>query len=137
MFEILILMAILLILYYYFWAKPYVKSLYNRIGEIEVITQIINNFYDKLIEDSQIGSKFVVKSIKVKFIWTLWLASISKGPFIYTLTTNKYKISKQEYNVINKILEDTLDNFKINNKDKDEILLLFDRNKENLLSYIV
>ena len=132
------------------------KSLYERLGGIYAIAAVIDHFSDALIKNPVVGqsssnpqlSEWHTKQLGrlpgLKWMRTLWVASISGGPFNFVSTVPekcpfslegahcKFKISPEEFDVVAKILADTLDHFKVPKKEKDEVLAAFSGHKNEV-----
>lgn len=130
---LLLIIFILLALYYKFWAKPPKTKLYDRLEGIYKISEIVNYLGDSLFKNSNINKDLKNKIEKLsgfKFMFSLFIASISQGPFEYP--QNKFdKFSKKEFDILYDELEKTLDHYKIPEEEKKELLTkIYDHKKD-------
>lgn len=129
------------------------KSLYDRLGGIFAIAAVVNYFSDEIIKDPVAGAgsknpalrewhtKHLDRLPGLKFMRTLWVATVSGGPFKYTPTrpgsTNlglenaheKLRISPTEFDAVAGVLSRSLDHFAVPRREKSEVLAAFAAHK--------
>ena len=129
------------------------KSLYDRLGGIFPIAAVVNNFSDALITNSVVGQNSANPQLRdwsinhldrlpgLKWMRTLWLASLAGGPFNFEGTVpekcpfslenahNKFKISPAEFDAVAQELAKSLDYYKVPEKEKNEVLQAFAAHK--------
>lgn len=129
------------------------KSLHDRLGGIFAIAAVVDYFSDEIINDPVAGAQsknpalreWHTKSLDrlpgLKFMRTLWVATVSGGPYQYTPTrpgsTNlgleeahrSLKISSEEFDAVAAVLSRSLDHFKVPAKEKSEVLAAFSAHK--------
>lgn len=140
------------------------SSLYDRLGGIYNIAAVVNHFSDALINNPVVGihskniqlQEWSINNMKansptgvgrlpgLKFMRTLWLASIAGGPYKYTPTKPgkcpfslenahaSLKISPQEFDAVAEELSNSLDYFKVPVKEKQEVLSVFAAHKPEI-----
>jgi hemoglobin len=133
--------------------KPAGQSLYDRLGGIFAIAGVVDYFSDEIIKDPVAGAqsknpalrKWHTESLDrlpgLKFMRTLWVASVSGGPYQYTPTRpgstnlgleNAHKdlhIKSEEFDAVAAVLSRSLDHFKVPAKEKGEVLAAFAAHK--------
>lgn len=131
-------------------------ALYDRLGGIFAIAAVIDYFSDEVIKDPVAGAQsknpalreWHTKSLDrlpgLKFMRTLWVASVSGGPYQYTPVrpgaTNlgleeahrSLKISGEEFDAVAGVLSRSLDHFKVPAKEKSEVLAAFAAHKDEV-----
>jgi hemoglobin len=132
------------------------KTLYDRLGGIFAIAAVVNYFSDEIIKDPVAGAKSANPQLRkwhtsqldrlpgLKFMRTLWVASVSGGPFQYTPvrpgSTNlglenahkDLKIKPAEFDAVAGVLSRSLDHFKVPAKEKGEVLAAFAAHKDEV-----
>jgi hemoglobin len=118
------------------------KSLYERLGGIYAIAAVVDHFSDRLLKNPKIVNanpelkewhteEYKTRLPGLKFLRTLWSASVAGGPFTYTGQELKdahfrLKISPEVFDeVIMGELAGTLDHFKVPSREKEEVLGAF------------
>ena len=118
------------------------KSLYERLGGIYAIAAVVDHFSDRLLKNPEIVNanpelkewhtvKYRERLPGLKFLRTLWSASVAGGPFQYTGEELRdahfdLHITPEVFDkVILGELGATLDHFKVPKKEKDEVLAAF------------
>lgn len=133
-------------------------SLYNRLGGIFAISAVVNHFSDALIENDKVGRNSPNPYLRdwsrtkldrlpgLKFMRTLWLASLSGGPFVYSPTKagkcpfslenahSSLQISPEEFDAVAGELSKSLDHFKVPAKEKQEVLSAFAAHKGEVIT---
>lgn len=129
------------------------QSLYDRLGGIFAIAAVVDHFSDRIIEDPVAGARSANPQLRewhtrqldrlpgLKFMRTLWVATVSGGPYQYTPvragSTNlglenahkDLKISPAEFDAVAAVLSRTLDHFKVPGREKNEVLSAFAAHK--------
>jgi hemoglobin len=118
------------------------KSLYERLGGIFAIAAVVDHFSDQLLKNPKIVNAnpelkewhtvtFRERLPGLKFLRTLWAASVAGGPFEYTGKALRdahfgLHIPPAVFDeVILVELGRTLDHFKVPQREKDEVLAAF------------
>jgi hemoglobin len=120
-------------------------SLYERVGGIFAIAAVIDSFSDRLLKNQKITdanpelhewhtSTYHTRMPGLKFGRTLWLAAQAGGPFQYTGLDLRdahfnLKISPEVFDEVAAELARTLDDFKVPEREKGEILAAFGAEK--------
>jgi len=123
--------------------------LYERLGGIFAIAAVVDQFSDALLKNPKIVNanpelkKWHTVSYRerlpgLKFLRTLWAASVAGGPFKYTGEPLRdahfdLHISPEVFDeVILVELGRTLDNFKVPDREKGEVLAAFKAQKKDV-----
>ncbi len=107
------------------------KSLYERLGGYNAVAAVTDDFAERLIKDKKLGKYFVgmsddsVKKLRQHVVD--FLCSATGGPCIYTgrdmkLVHTGLEITKEEWGISVNLLIETLDKFKVPEKEKKEVL---------------
>ena len=134
-------------------SPPAEKSLYERLGGVFAIAAVIDHFSDAVVQNPIVGKTSKNPALRewhtanlkrlpgLKFMRTLWVCSISGGPFKYTATRpgktklgleeahRALKISPAEFDEVAAELGRTLDFFKVPKQEKGEVLAAFAAHK--------
>jgi hemoglobin len=121
------------------------QSLYDRLGGVYAIAGVIDRFSDSLLEDRSIvdGSpelrewhteKYRTRLPGLKFLRTLWVCDVAGGPFKYTakdLQTAHFDlhVSPEVFDAVAGHLAASLDQFKVPEREKQEVLDAFAAHK--------
>jgi hemoglobin len=132
------------------------KSLYERLGGVFVIADVVDHFSDALVKNPIVGqtsqnpqlrewhTKSLARLPGLKFMRTLWVCNVSGGPFQYTATRpgktplgleeahRSLKISPAEFDEVAAELGRTLDFFKVPKPEKSEVLAAFAAHKDEV-----
>jgi len=125
------------------------KSLYERLGGIYAIAAVVDHFSDALLKNPKIVNAnpelkewhtalYRERLPGLKFLRTLWSASVAGGPFTYTGEPLRdahsgLHISPEVFDeVINVELARALDHFKVPQREKDEVLAAFKAQKNDV-----
>lgn len=133
-------------------------SLYTRLGGIFPISAVVNHFSDALLTNKIVGvnsknpylrdwnrNKAPTRLQGLKFMRTLWLASIAGGPYIFTSTKqnkcpfsleNVHKdlqISPEEFDAVAQELNNSLDYYNVPSNLKQEVLQAFKAHKGDIV----
>lgn len=133
-------------------------SLYNRLGGIFGISAVVDHFSDALITNPIVGVDSQNKYLRewnrnklgrlpgLKFMRTLWLASLSGGPFEYSPTRpgkcpfslenahSSLQISPKEFDAVAAELSKSLNHFKVGEREKREVLAVFAAHKGEIIA---
>ncbi|MBI2487547.1 MAG: group 1 truncated hemoglobin [Deltaproteobacteria bacterium] len=107
---------------------PKEKSLYDRLGGNEAITAVVDDFTSRVAADTRINEFFVNMDIPhFKQCLVDQICEASGGPCKYTCRDMKSAhagmgISSADFNALVEDLVATLDQFKVGQKEKDELL---------------
>jgi hemoglobin len=159
-YYIILILIILLICYFIYRFLTFEKhtvSLYDRLGGVFPIAEIINHFSDALIINPIVGKNSKNKFLRdwnnnhlnrlpgLKFMRTLWVCAISGGPFKYSPTRigkcpfslenahKKLQISPDEFDAVAEELTNSLNYFKVPEKEKNELLTAFASHKSDVI----
>ncbi len=121
------------------------QSLYDRLGGVYPIAAVIDRFSDSLLEDPAIvnGSPelkewhtvtFRERLAGLKFLRTLWVCDVAGGPFKYTAQQLDdahfdLHITPQVFDLVAGHLAQTLDQFNVPDREKQEVLGAFAAHK--------
>lgn len=132
------------------------KSLYDRLGGIFAIAQVVDHFSDALIKNPIVGKNSKNPQLRdwhrntldrlpgLKFMRTLWVAEVTGGPYKFTPTKpgatplglenahRDLKISPAEFDEVAAELGRTLDFAKVPAKEKGEVLAAFAAHKNEV-----
>jgi len=132
------------------------KSLYDRLGGVFAIAAVVDHFSDAVVKNPIVGQKSKNPQLRewhtnnlgrlpgLKFMRTLWVCSISGGPFQYTATRpgkttlgleeahRNLRISPAEFDEVAAELGRTLDFFKVPKREKGEVLSAFASHKDEV-----
>ena len=131
-------------------------SLYERLGGAFAIAAVIDQFSDALIRNPVVGQQSENAALRewhrnslerlpgLKFMRTLWVCSVSGGPFSYTGTRpgatalgleeahRTLSISPAEFDEVAAELGRTLDAAKVPEREKGEVLAAFAAHKDEV-----
>jgi len=132
------------------------KSLYERLGGIFSIAQVVDHFSDALVNNPIVGKDSKNPALRnwhrnnlgrlpgLKFMRTLWVAEVSGGPFKFSPTKpgstplglenahRDLKISSAEFDEVAAELGRTLDFAKVPAREKGEVLAAFAAHKNEV-----
>jgi hemoglobin len=123
-------------------------TLYERLGGIFAIAAVIDSFSDRLLKNPKIVDAnpelhewhtvtYHTRMPGLKWGRTLWLADKAGGPFEYTGRELRdahwdLKISPEVFDEVAKELANTLDDFKVPEREKGEVLTAFAAEKSEV-----
>ena len=131
-------------------------SLYERLGGVFAIAAVVDHFSDAVVKNRVVGQGSANPQLRewhtnnlarlpgLKFMRTLWVCNISDGPFEYTPnrpgSTNlgleeahrTLRISPAEFDEVAAELGRTLDEFKVPDVEKGEVLAAFAAHKPDV-----
>ena len=129
------------------------KSLYDRLGGVFAIAAVVDHFSDAVVKNPIVGQRSKNPQLRewhtknlgrlpgLKFMRTLWVCSISGGPFQYTATRpgkttlgleeahRNLRISPAEFDEVAAELGRSLDFAKVPKRGKAEVLAAFAAHK--------
>ncbi|MGB8175694.1 MAG: group 1 truncated hemoglobin, partial [Pseudolabrys sp.] len=132
------------------------KSLYDRLGGVFAIAAVVDHFSDAVVKNPIVGQKSKNPQLRewhtknlgrlpgLKFMRTLWVCSVSGGPFQFTATKpgktslgleeahRDLRISPAEFDEVAAELGRTLDFFKIPKREKEEVRAAFAAHKDEV-----
>ena len=116
-------------------------TLYERLGGIFAIAAVVDNFSDRLLKNPKIIEAnpelhewhtvtYHGRLPGLKWLRTLWLASLAGGPFEYTGRELRdahfdLKISPEVFDEVSRELANAMDEFKVPEREKQEVLAAF------------
>ncbi len=125
------------------------KSLYERLGGIFAIAAVVDHFSDALLENAKVVNanpelkKWHTVTYRerlpgLKFLRTLWAASVAGGPFTYT--GEDLQEAHRDLHITPEIFDEvilgelgrTLDHFKVPAREKEEVLGAFEAQKDKV-----
>ncbi|MBA3395126.1 MAG: group 1 truncated hemoglobin [Deltaproteobacteria bacterium] len=109
-------------------AAPADKSLYDRLGGLDAITAVVDDFVANVAADTRINAMFAnadIKNLKAKLVEQICEAT--GGPCKYTGKSMKeshvgMNITEADFNALVEDLVKSLDKFKVPEKEKGELL---------------
>jgi hemoglobin len=123
-------------------------TLYERLGGIFAIAAVIDSFSDRLLKNPKIVDAnpelhewhtvtYHTRMPGLKWGRTLWLADKAGGPYEYTGRELRdahwdLKISPEVFDEVAKELANTLDDFKVPEREKGEVLAAFAAEKSEV-----
>lgn len=122
-------------------------SLYERLGGVYAVAAVVDHFSDQLVERETIhrnpfinpwNEEMVSSRLAgLKFLRTLWLCAVAGGPFEYTGKNLRdahlrFHIAPQEFDEVAAVLADSLDHFKVPDREKEEVLAAFAAHKQEV-----
>jgi hemoglobin len=132
------------------------KSLYERLGGVFAIAAVVNHFSDAVVKNPIVGQKSKNPQLRewhtknlgrlpgLKFMRTLWVCSVSGGPFQFTATKpgktplgleeahRDLRISPAEFDEVAAELGRSLDFAKVPKREKAEVLAAFAAHKDEV-----
>lgn len=130
--------------------------MYDRLGGIFVIADLVDYFSDRIIKDPLIGKDSPNPHLRnwsrnqlnrlpgLKSMRTLWLADITGGPYKFVPTRTgsthlglenahrNFRISPDEFDRVALILGESLDHFQVPAQEKKEVLNAFAAHKNKV-----
>ncbi len=116
-------------------------TLYERLGGIYAIAAVVDHFSDQLLKNPKVLEAnpelnewhtvtFAGRLPGLKFLRTLWVASLAGGPFQYTARELRdahfdLKISPEVFDEVDAELDRTLAHFGVPDREKGEVLAAF------------
>jgi len=104
------------------------SSLYERLGGINAITAVVENFRDRVAGDTRINQKFAQTDLgRLRKMLIDQVCEAAGGPCRYTGRSMKdahkgMKVTSGEFDALVQDLVVTLNHFKVGKKEQDEVL---------------
>jgi hemoglobin len=104
------------------------KSLYDRLGGKPAITAVVDDFVRRVAADSRINGKYANTDIpRLKMLLVEQICQASGGPCTYTGRSMKAThagmgVSSSDFDALVGDLVETLNTFKVTERDKNELL---------------
>ena len=104
------------------------SSLYERLGGINAITAVVENFRDRVAGDTRINQKFAQTDlVRLRKMLIDQVCEAAGGPCRYTGRSMKdahkgMKVTSGEFDALVQDLVATLNQFKVGKKEQDEVL---------------
>lgn len=107
------------------------ETLYKRLGGYDAIAAVVNDFMGSMFADKQVGRFYIGHSIdskkRLKQLIVEKLCVISGGPAYYTGRDMRTAhlglgITESDWQIAVSHLNDTLDKFNIQQREKDEVI---------------
>lgn len=127
-----------------------IPTLYDRLGGVYAIAAVVNRFSDQLLKNPKIVNanpelkkwhtqEYKMRLPGLKFLRTLWVCSVAGGNFQYTgkpLHDAHFDlhISSEVFDEVAKELSETLDYFKLPEREKKEVLGAFAAQKPDVIA---
>ena len=118
------------------------KTLYARLGGYDAIAAVTDNFIGRLINDPQLTRFFAGHSdqskMKIRQLIVDQICYVTGGPCVYTGRDMKTShagmgISESDWEITVKHFVDTLDSFKVPEKEKNELLAIVGSLKKDIV----
>jgi hemoglobin len=132
--------------------------LYERLGGIYAIAAVVNDFSDNILKNIQIGTNSKNPQLRkwsreqaktrlpgLKWLRTLWVASIAGGPYKYWGTKPgncpfgvekahaRFHITSEEFDAVAAELVKSLRKYKVPQKEQQEVLAAFGAHKPEVV----
>lgn len=154
---VLVFSIVAIVVVVYLYMRPRSKTLYERLGGVYAISAVVNHFSDALIENPVVGRNSANPQLSewhrnkldrlpgLKFMRTLWVCSLTGGPFQYSPTVpgrcpfslenahKHLKISSDEFDAVAVELAKSLDHFGVPEQEKSEVLAAFAAHKPGVI----
>lgn len=151
----IIIIAIILTIYYY-KKKSKEPTLYDKLGGIYSIAYVVNDFSDRIIADPLVGKESPNPYLRdwsnnklnrlpgLKFMRTLWLASLAGGPFNYHATVpgkcpfslenahQKFHINSAEFDRVADLLVQSLESAGVDKQNINDVAAAFVAHKNEV-----
>ena len=133
------------------------QSLYERLGGVFAIAAVVDHFSDAVVKNAVAGQGSANPELRewhtaqlarlpgLKFMRTLWVCTVSGGPFEYVGTKpghdassleeahRQLGISSDEFDAVAGELARSLDHFGVPAREKDEVLAAFAAHKGEVI----
>ena len=115
-------------------------SLYDRLGGIFAISAVVNRFSDEIITNPKLNENPALKAWNeteaavrlpgLKFMRTLWIASLAGGPFKYTglpldEAHQDFHLTDEEFKEVGAEIVRALDYYKVPEREKQELVAAY------------
>jgi hemoglobin len=124
------------------------QSLFERLGGAFPIAAVVDHFSDQLLKNSKIvkanpalkewhTETYRERLPGLKFLRTLWVCAVAGGPFQYTGQDLRdahfeFHIPPEVFDEVAAELSDSLDHFKVPQREKEEVLAAFSAQKPDV-----
>jgi len=124
-------------------------SLYDRLGGIFAISAVVNRFSDEIITNPKLNinpalkewneTEAAVRLPGLKFMRTLWIASLAGGPFEYTGLPledahKEFHLTADEFSEVGAEIVRALDYYKVPEKEKQEFVDAYMKSMSEVVS---
>ena len=118
------------------------KTLYQRLGGYDVIAGIIDDLYARMRADPKLQRFSAGRSVdsknRARQLFVDQICALSGGPCIYIGRDMKTShaglgITESEWKIVMQYTAAALDKFKIQGKEKEEFLGIFERYREDII----
>jgi hemoglobin len=119
---------------------PTEPSLYDRLGGIFAISAVVNRFSDEIITNPKLNENPALKNWNeteaavrlpgLKFMRTLWIASLAGGPFDYTglpldEAHQDFHLTADEFKEVGAEIVRALDYYQVPEREKQELVAAY------------
>lgn len=124
------------------------KTLYERLGGNFAIAAVVDRFSDHILKNKKIVNanpelkdwhteEYKARLPGLKFMRTLWVCSVTGGPFAYTgkplrEAHRELHIAPEVFDEVANELSLALDHFKVPKKEKAEVIAAFAKQKPDV-----
>lgn len=153
----IVIFLLLILLWFYWYHRSKKNTLYDRLGGIYAIAAVVDHFSDALINNPVVGKNSKNPALRdwhtnqlgrlpgLKWMRTLWVASLAGGPYTYVPTRpggcpfsleaahGGLHITSEEFDAVAQELEKSLDHFHVPEQEKKEILGAFSAHKSDVV----
>ena len=124
-------------------------TLYDRLGGIFPIAAVVNRFSDAIIDNPKLNRNpalvewnnkdSATRLAGLKFMRTLWVASIAGGPFDYTgkplpVAHRNLRLTEEEFNEVGAEIVRALDFYKVPEAEKQELVSAYMKSKPQVVT---
>src|SRR3989304_7119052 len=121
------------------------KSLYERLGGVEPISLVVNDFIDRLVANDVLNSNPMIKAGRkhspdgyLKFQVTNLVCQVTGGPCVYTGLGMKeshqhLNITENEWQVMRDEFKKSLDKFGVPDKEQKELFDIVESTKKDIV----
>ncbi|MCM2272514.1 MAG: group 1 truncated hemoglobin [candidate division Zixibacteria bacterium] len=126
--------------------KPTEKSLYERLGGVDAIATVVDDFIERLLVNDILNANPAIKASRdsrpkagLKYHVTALVCSVTGGPEQYTGRSMKdshkhLNISEAEWQAMAADFKTTLDKFKVPQKEQDELFAIVGTTKADIVT---
>jgi hemoglobin len=131
-------------------------SLYDRLGGVFAIAAVVDHFSDRVLENPKVGKESPNPQLRdwsnnqlmrlpgLKFMRTLWVCAATGGPQKYVATRpgrealglenahQQLRISPEEFDAVAAELKNSLEHFRVPEREKHEVLGAFAAHKDEV-----
>jgi hemoglobin len=119
-------------------------SLYDRLGGIFAIAAVVDRFSDAIIVNPKLNQnpalvewnqqESATRLPGLKFMRTLWVASLAGGPFDYTGLPLPVALTSDEFDEVGAEIVRALDFYKVPEKEKQELVGAYMKSKPQVVA---